>query len=379
MAKKDYYEVLGVSKNASADEIKKAFRSLAKKYHPDINKEAGAEEKFKEVNEAYEVLSDEQKRAAYDRYGHAAFEQGAGGNPGGFGGFGGFQQGFGGFADVDLGDIFGSFFGGGARSNAKNGTHQGHDRYVQLNIDFMDAVFGKQVKLPFNFDDVCPSCKGTGAKSPSDYQTCPECNGKGTVVTDQRTIFGVMRSETTCPRCNGKGKIVKEKCPDCKGEGYQRKKVDLDVNVPAGIATGQQLRVPGKGERGINGGPNGDLYIEINVKPHSIFKREGKDILMDLEISFIDATLGAEVKIPTAYGDVNLTIPEGSQYGDILRIKGKGFKDLRSNNVGDQLVKLIIKTPKKISKEERELYTKLRKTDKTTANWFDKIKNVFKK
>lgn len=376
MAKKDYYEVLGVSKNASADEIKKAFRSLAKKYHPDINKEAGAEEKFKEVNEAYEILSDEQKRAAYDRYGHAAFEQGAGGNPGGFGGF---QQGFGGFADVDLGDIFGSFFGGGARSSNKTGARQGHDRYVQLNIEFMDAVFGKQVKLPFNFDDVCPTCKGTGAKSSADYQTCPECNGKGTVVTDQRTIFGVMRSETTCPRCNGKGKIIKEKCPDCKGEGYQRKKVDLDVSVPAGIATGQQLRVPGKGERGSNGGPNGDLYIEINVKPHSVFKREGKDILMDLEISFIDATLGTEVKIPTAYGDVNLTIPEGSQYGDVLRIKGKGFKDLRSNNVGDQLVKLIIRTPKKISKEERELYTKLRKTDKTTANWFDKIKNVFKK
>lgn len=376
MAKRDYYEVLGVSKGASADEIKKAFRSLAKKYHPDINKEAGAEEKFKEVNEAYEVLSDEQKRAAYDRYGHAAFEQGAGGNPGGFGGF---QQGFGGFADMDLGDIFGSFFGGGARGASKNATRQGHDRYVQLNIEFMDAVFGKQVKLPFSFDDVCPKCNGTGAKTPSDYETCSHCHGKGTVMSEQRTIFGMMRSETTCPKCGGKGKTIKEKCPDCKGEGYQRKKVDLDVNVPAGIATGQQLRVPGKGERGINGGPNGDLYIEINVKSHPVFKREGKDILMDLEISFIDATLGTSIKVPTAYGEVELTVPEGSQYGDVLRIKGKGFKDLRSNNVGDQLVKLIIKTPKKISKEEKELYLKLRNSDKTTANWFEKIKNVFKK
>ena len=373
--KRDYYEVLGVSKNASDDELKKAYRSLAKKYHPDVNKEPGAEAKFKEIGEAYSVLSDAQKRAAYDRYGHSAVDGSAPGA--GAGGFNG--AGFG-FEDIDLGDIFGSFFGGGARrsSQSNSAPRQGENRYIQLNIDFMDSIFGKKVTIPFTYDELCSSCNGTGAKSSSDFVTCPICDGRGRVVTEQRTILGIMRQESVCSHCRGKGKIVREKCSSCNGSGYVKRKTDLEVNVPAGISSGQQLRVAGKGEKGINGGPNGDLYIEIQVKKHDIFERRGKDIYVTLDISSVDAILGTTISVPTVYGDVDLIIPEGSQYGDVLKIKGKGVKDVRSSSVGDQYVTLKVVNPKKLSKEEKELYTKL-KSLQGGNNLFDKFKNVFKK
>ena len=258
--KRDYYEVLGVSKQASADEIKRAYRKKAKQYHPDINKEPGAEEKFKEVQEAYEVLSDANKKATYDRFGHAAFEQGAGNGGGGFGGFG--------FEDVDLGDIFGSFFGGGRSRQRNNGPRRGEDRLMRLNIDFMEAVNGVKKDIKVTYDAACGHCNGTGAKNPNDVQTCSRCGGRGTIQQQQNSPFGTFVTETTCPDCNGSGKVVRNKCPHCHGRGYETKTVTVELDIPAGINSNQQLRVAGKGGRGSNGGPNGDLFVEIQVRPH---------------------------------------------------------------------------------------------------------------
>lgn len=371
--KRDYYEVLGVSKSASADEIKRAYRKLAKKYHPDVNKEAGAEEKFKEVQEAYDVLSDDNKKAAYDRYGHAAFDQ-----TGGFGGSGGFQGGFGGFEDVDLGDIFGSFFGGGSQRQRKSGPTRGEDRFIQLEIDFMDAIKGKKTEIKINYDEQCSHCHGTGAKSPNDVQTCSRCGGTGTIRTQQRSPFGTFVNQTTCPDCQGKGKVIKVKCPHCHGNGYINKKITVELNIPAGINTHQQLRVQGKGHRGANGGPNGDLYVEIYVRPHQHFKRDGKNISITIPISAVDATLGCEVDVPTVYGDVSLKVPEGTQPGTILRLKGKGVKDLRNDTYGDQFVKIDVKISTKLSREEKDLYNKLKKSAKKESI-FEQFKKGFKK
>ena len=353
--KRDYYEVLGVSKQASPDEIKRAYRKKAKQYHPDINKEPGAEEKFKEVQEAYEVLSDPNKKATYDRFGHAAFEQGAGN--GGAGGFGGF-----GFEDVDLGDIFGSFFGGGGRSRQRNnGPRRGDDHLMGLNIEFMEAVHG------------------TGAKNPNDVQTCSRCGGRGTIQQQQRSPFGTFVSETTCPDCNGTGKVVRNKCPHCHGKGYETKTVTVELDIPAGINSNQRLRVSGKGGRGSNGGPNGDLYVEIQVKPHEHFQREGRNIHITVPVSNVDATLGCEVDVPTVHGDVTVKIPAGTQSGAILRLKGKGVKDLRGSTYGDEMVRIEVKIPTKLSMEERELYTKLSKLSKKKESPFDIFKRKFKK
>ena len=371
--KRDYYEVLGLSKSASADEIKRAYRKMAKKYHPDVNKEPGAEEKFKEVQEAYDVLSDDNKKAAYDRYGHAAFDQ-----TGGFGGAGGFQGGFGGFEDVDLGDIFGSFFGGGSQRQRKTGPIRGEDRFIQLEIDFMDAIKGKKTEIKINYDEQCSHCHGTGAKNEHDVQTCPRCNGTGTIRTQQRSPFGTFVNQTTCPDCNGSGKIVKEKCPHCHGQGYTNKKITVELNIPAGINTHQQLRVQGKGHRGSNGGPNGDLYVEIYVRPHQHFKRDGKNISITIPISAVDATLGCEVDVPTVYGDVSLKVPEGTQPGTTLRLKGKGVKDLRGDTYGDQFVKIDVKIPTKLSHDEKELYMKLKNKIKKESI-FDQFKKGFRK
>ena len=369
--KRDYYEVLGVSKDADADTIKKAYRSLAKKYHPDINKSADAPEKFKEVQEAYEVLSDETKKNLYDRYGHAGVDPNASSNMGG--GFGGFN-----FNDFDVGDIFSSFFGGGKKTR-NTGPMQGEDKYLQMEISFLDAAFGVKKVISLTVDERCPTCQGTGAKNGTDLETCSSCHGTGTVRTQQRTMFGTFESTSTCPYCKGKGKVVKNKCDDCKGEGYVRKKVNVDVNVPAGINSGQQLRITGKGEKGINGGPNGDLYVEIIVAKHKYFQRQNNDVYVNVPISYVDAALGCKIDVPTIHGDVKIEVPSGIQNGQQLRIKGKGIKDLRSTNIGDEYVILDIKVPSKLSKDEKELYQKLKVLEsKQGDSIFEKFKKAFK-
>ena len=327
--KRDYYDILGVNKNASKDDIKSAYRKLAKKYHPD-NKETGNEAKFKEIQEAYDILYDDQKRSAYDQFGHAAFEQ-AGSNPGA----NPFQGGFGGFGD--LGDIFNSFFGGGSRQRANpTGPRRGNDVVKRVKIDFMDAINGRDIEIPIEVDEQCPSCHGTGAASPSDVQTCSQCQGRGYINTRRQSIFGTVTAQEACPTCGGSGKIIKEKCKECGGKGYNHKRKNIKVHIPQGIKEGQQIISRGNGERGFNGGPNGDLYIEILVKDHPYFKREGNDIALDIPLDFADACLGTKIDVPTVYGDMTLTIPAGSQPNQILRMKGCGVKDLRSGKPGDQ-------------------------------------------
>lgn len=380
MAKKDYYEVLELSKNASSEDIKKSYRKLAKKYHPDINKDPGAEEKFKEINEAYEVLSDPQKKQIYDQYGHAGLENG------GMGGFEGFSSG--GFGDLN--DIFESFMGGmggmggfsnfgfgGSRSARSNAPIKGDNRYIQISIEFLEAVKGVSKTITINVDKKCEKCDGTGAKSKNDIKRCSTCNGSGKVTRQQRTAFGIMQSVVDCPDCRGTGKTILNKCPNCNGEGYINKKENVEVKIPAGISTGQQVRISGYGERGYNGGPNGDLYIEINVKDHKFFQREGNDIYITVPISVVDATLGCKVDVPTCNGDVTLTIPAGSQPGQKLRLKGYGVKNLRSNDIGDQYVELRVEIPTKLNKEEKELYQKL-KAKGSKESVFDKFKKAFK-
>ena len=377
--KRDYYEVLGISKDASEQEIKKAYRSLAKKYHPDMNKSPDAEEKFKEINEAYEVLSDPGKKAKYDQFGFAGVD------PNADSGFGGFSSG----SFDDLNDIFGSMFGGGGfsgfsgfgGSTSRNSTapRKGQDRYMQMNVSFMDAIFGKNETINLSVDEKCSQCNGSGAASSSDIITCSRCNGSGRVVTQQRTAFGVFQSQSVCPDCNGTGKKIKKVCPKCHGEGYEHKRVSVDLKIPSGIQTGQQLRVQGKGERGINGGPNGDLYIEIRVASHEYFKREGKNIYITIPISNVDATLGCTVDVPTVHGDVELTIPAGTQNGAQLRIREKGVPDIRGGKAGDEIVEIKVEIPKKLSREEKELYQKLYNIQhKGNESVFDKFKKAFK-
>lgn len=375
--KRDYYEVLGVNKSASKDEIKSAYRKLAKTYHPD-NKETGNEAKFKEVQEAYDILYDDQKRQAYDQFGHAAFEQ-AGGNPGANpfeGGFGGF--GFGGDAGVDLGDIFSSFFGGRRSGGNASGPRRGNDILQRVKIDFMDSINGKDIEITLDHDETCKTCGGTGAKSPSDVATCSQCGGRGVVRIKRQTILGAMTSEETCSACGGSGKTIKNKCPDCQGLGYKHTRVKMPVHIPAGISNGQQIRKAGYGERGRNGGPNGDLFVEILVKEHPNFQREGNNIHIEIPLDLVDACLGAKVEIPTVYGDKELVIPEGIQPGQILKMKGCGVKDLRSGKPGDQYVHLNIKVPTSLTKEQKELLKKFKESGKSES-WFSKFKKTFKK
>ena len=376
--KRDYYEVLGLSKNASDDDIKKAYRKLAKKYHPDVNKDADAEARFKEINEAYEVLSDPQKKATYDQFGHAGMD-----------GFqsGGFSGGFGGMNMDDLGDIFSSFMGGmggfsdfgfGSRSSSsrRTGPIKGDNRYMVMDIEFLDAVHGVDRLINLTVDKKCQYCDGTGAQSKNDIETCPTCRGSGRVTRQSRTAFGIFQQQSVCPDCNGSGKHIKKICPHCHGKGYDTTTEQVEVSIPAGINTGQQVRLQGYGERGENGGPNGDLYIEVRVKAHKHFTREGNNIHINVPISSVDATLGTTVDVPTAYGDVELTIPAGTQPGQQLRLKGYGIKDLRTKNVGDQYVKVEIEIPKKLSREEKELYEKLANRKKETV--FERFKKNFK-
>ena len=369
--KRDYYEVLGVSRDATPDQIKKAYRKLAMKYHPDVNKAPDAEEKFKEINEAYEVLSDEKKRAQYDQFGHAGVDGqfGQGGFSGGYADFG------------DLNDIFGSFFGSGfggfgqSSRRQANTTRQGNDRVMQMSIDFMDAVFGKTETISLEVDEPCSHCHGTGAENPSDVQTCPHCHGTGYVMTQQRSMFGVIQQQTVCPECHGTGKKVTHACHQCHGKGYEHKRQKLDIKIPQGIQSGQQIRIAGKGERGVNGGPNGDLYIEIHVKPHSTFKRQGDDIYITVPVSAIDVTIGTKIQVPTVYGDVELKIPEGTQPNTKFRLKGKGVKS-RRGSTGDEYVEVKVEIPKRVSKRDRELYEKIR--DGQSESPFERFKRAFK-
>ena len=374
--KNDYYETLGVSKTASKDDIKSAYRKLAKKYHPD-NKETGNEAKFKEVQEAYDILYDDQKRRTYDQFGHAAFEQGAGGAGGGnpFSGFGFGDEG------VDLGDIFSSFFGGGSRRSSAGsaGPRKGNDSLLRVKVDFMDTILGRDIEIPVEVDEKCTRCNGSGAKDASSVKTCPNCNGKGYIRVQRRSLFGVVEQQEVCPQCGGKGKIVTNKCPDCNGVGYIHKRKNVKVHILAGINNGQQIRVTGMGERGVNGGENGDLYVEIVVKPHKYFVREGNDIKLEIPLDFVDAILGTTIEVPTVYGDVQVTIPAGTQPNTVLRLKGQGVKDLRTGKPGDQYIKVIIQMPTSLTKDQKELLEKYKEKSKDQDNIFKKFSKLFKK
>lgn len=364
MSKRDYYEVLGVSKDASDTELKKAYRKLAKQYHPDVNKADDAESKFKEINEAYETLSDSQKRATYDQFGHAGMDNA---------GFGG--QNYGGFDDIN--DIFGSFFGGGfGGRQQRTGPRRGNDRFTQIRVEFMDAIFGKSESLQLEVDEPCHTCHGSGAFSSSDVKTCSTCRGSGVVTTQERSIFGTIQQQRVCPTCNGKGKEVTKPCNTCHGDGYEHKNVKLEIKIPSGIQSGQQLRVPGKGERGANGGPNGDLIIEVFVASHDVFKREGNDIRISVPINSIQATLGTKIDVPTVHGDVEMDVPAGTQYGTQFRLRGRGVKT--RHGTGDQFVEIRVEIPKKTSKAERELYEQLLNQE-SNEKPFEKFKKMFKK
>ncbi|MBE6134619.1 MAG: molecular chaperone DnaJ [Erysipelotrichaceae bacterium] len=377
-SKRDLYEVLGISKSATKDEIKSAYRKLAKKYHPDVNHEPDAADKFKEVQEAYDILYDDNKRKAYDQFGFAAFEQGGStggaGNPFG-GGFS--SQGFG---DIDLSDIFSSFFGGGARQRqTAQGPQKGDNSLTRIRISFMDAVNGTKVSIPVTYDEPCPHCHGTGAESPSDIETCPHCGGRGFITQPQRTIFGVMETQQTCPHCGGQGKVIRNKCRTCQGAGYTRVKKEITVNVPAGINSGQQIRVTGKGGRGYNGGPNGDLYVEVLVAPHEYFKRDGNDIHLEVPLSFVDCALGCSIDVPTVYGEVSVKIAEGTQPDQILKIKERGIKDLRTGKPGNQYLHIKVKTPVKLTKGQRELLEEFQKQTNKKESFFSRWKEGFNK
>ncbi len=383
--KRDYYEVLGVNKSASQDEIKKAYRQLAKKYHPD-NKETGDAEKFKECTEAFSVLNDPNKRKTYDQFGHAAFDQTAGGsNPFSGSGFEGFNFNGGSFDDLNdiLSKMFGGGFGGGFSSrggySSRGGASRGDDTLMRIKINFMDAINGKTVTIPLNYEEKCSSCNGTGALNGKEFTTCSKCRGTGRVVTQQRTIFGIMQSESVCPDCGGSGKIIKTPCPDCGGKGYKKVKKDIDVKIPAGIQSGQQIRVAGKGERGSNGGDNGDLYIEVIVAEHDFFKRQGNDIHIEIPLDFVDACLGVNVSVPTVYGDVELKIPAGTQPNAVLALRGKGVKDLRGNGYGDEFVHVNVKTPTHLNKDQKKALDDFKKASLNGDNLFDKFKRAFKK
>lgn len=369
--KRDLYEVLGLSKSASKDEIKSSYRKLAKKYHPD-NKETGDEAKFKEVQGAYDILYDDQKRSAYDQFGFSAFES-AGANPGGGNPFGGDGFGF------DINDIF-SFFGGGQRrsSSSSRGPTRGDDVLMRVKLDFMDAINGREIPLNISIDETCDQCHGSGARSSDDIKTCPTCRGTGYIKSQRRSIFGVVETEDTCPNCGGKGKIIANKCPTCGGKGYNRKKETIKVKIPAGINKGQQIRVQGKGERGLNGGSHGDLYVEIIVKEHDYFKRDGNDIHINIPLDIIDATLGCKLEVPTVYGKVSVMVNPGTQPNDILRMKGNGVKDLRNGKPGDQYLHFQIQVPTNLSKEQKETLEKFKKLTKPEDSLFERFKRRFK-
>lgn len=362
-AKRDYYEVLGVGRDADEAAIKKAYRALAKKYHPDMNPgDKEAEKKFKEASEAYAVLSDSDKRRQYDQFGHAAFEGGAGGA----GGFGGFDFSGADFSDI-FGDIFGDLFGGGRRGGrAGNGPMKGANIRKSIRITFEEAVFGCDKELDLILKDPCEECHGTGAKPGTSPETCPKCGGRGQVVYTSQSFFGTVQNVQTCPNCGGSGKVIKEKCSKCSGTGYTSSRKKIQVSIPAGIDNGQSVRIRDKGEPGINGGPRGDLLVEINVSHHPVFQRQDMHIFSTVPISFAVAALGGDIRIKTVDGDVIYTVKPGTKTDTKVRLKGKGVPSLRNTQVrGDHYVTLVIQTPERLSSEAKEA---LRKFDELAGN-----------
>jgi len=371
MSKRDYYEVLGLAQGASAEEIKKAYRKKARETHPDVNKGSDAEEKFKEIQEAYDILSDPQKRSTYDRFGHDAANQG---------GFGGGGAGFEGF---DFGDIFSSFFGGGARENAgarANAPRKGQDIHKRMRVKFTEAVTGGEKKIKTQVYEECSTCHGSGAHSKTDVETCSTCRGSGAVIQEQQTIFGRTRTQTTCPKCQGRGKTIRKKCQSCQGDGVVSNEKIVNVKIPAGIDSNQQLRMQGFGHKGVNGGPSGDLYIVFEVESDDRFERSGDDLIMEMPLSVTQATLGADIEIPTPYGPVNLKIPAGTQADKTFRLKGKGMPNVRGRTVGDLHVISKIIIPTKLTKDQEKLFEKLSDThlEKNDSSKWDRFKSVFK-
>lgn len=371
MSKRDYYEVLGLSKNASDDEIKKAYRSLARKYHPDVNKESDAEQKFKEIKEAYDVLSDPQKRAHFDQFGHTDPNQG-------FGGFGGGAD-FGGF-----GDIFDMFFGGGGGRRNPNAPQKGADLQYTMQVEFKEAIFGKEIDIDIPRTETCDTCHGSGAKPGTHADTCSLCKGSGQQEVIQNTPFGRVVNRRVCQQCEGQGKIIKEKCTTCRGAGKVKRNRKIHIKVPAGIDDGQQLRVAGEGEAGTKGGPPGDLYVVIRVKSHEFFEREGDDIYCEVPLTFAQAALGDEIEVPTIDGKAKMKIPAGTQTDTFFRLRGKGVPRLRGTGQGDQHVKIVVVTPTKLSESQKELLREFGKlsgedTHDKQKGFFERMRKAFLK
>jgi molecular chaperone DnaJ len=372
MAKRDYYEVLGVPKGASNDELKSAFRNLARKYHPDVSDEPNAEEQFKEINEAYAVLSDSEKRAAYDRFGHAGVN----------------TQGMPDFTNIDLSDIlegifgFGGFGGMGGRTRSRNAPRRGADLSSHIKLSFEEAAFGVEKEIKITRDEECSTCHGTGAKPGTSPTTCPQCNGTGEMRQVHQTLLGSMVQVVTCPRCNGRGEIIETPCPTCNGRGLERKTISKMVTIPAGVSNGVQIRLAGEGQPGINGGPNGNFYLEIEVEKHPFFRRTGDDILLDLDINIAQAVLGDEIHIPTLNGDVSLRIPPGTQPGKTFRLRERGISHLRGGGRGDQLVTVSVQIPHRLTADQRTLFEQLAKTMDPDIkiqdqSFIDKLREVF--
>lgn len=383
MSDRDYYEVLGVGKDASADDIKKAYRRMAMKYHPDRNPgDKVAEEKFKEIGEAYAVLSDDQKRAAYDRYGKAGVDPSAAGGRGGFGGFGNMNG-----ADFQsaFGDIFSDIFGGGGMRGGRAAREQGirgNDVRFELEISLEDAAMGRTMEIRVPAWDECQSCHGTGCKPGTSRKTCPTCQGHGAV----RVSNGLFQVHQTCPKCHGSGQIISDPCPNCQGVGKIRTTKVVEVKIPAGINDGQRIRMSGRGEPGMNGGESGDLYIEISVKPHDIFSRDGDDLHTELPVSFVTAALGGELTVPTLEGESRITLPEGTQSGKTFRLRGKGVKNLRTGEPGDLFLHISVETPVNLSTKQKNLLREFDaslkeggdKHNPKTQGFFDRMKSFFK-
>lgn len=381
--KKDYYEVLGIKKGATDEEIKKAYRQMAKKYHPDLNKgDANAEQMFKDVNEAYSVLSDPQKKARYDQYGHAGVDPSYGAGGAGGAGFGGFGGGF-----DDLGDIFSSIFGGGFgggnTSARRNAPMRGEDREVRVNLTFEEAAFGCSKDIKFYRIEVCPDCSGSGAAKGTTPTTCSACSGTGRVRVQQRTPFGVMQTERICEKCSGTGKIITNPCSTCSGKGTVRKLKNFTVNIPAGIDDGQSITLRAQGDAGKNGGPNGDLYVTVSIAKHKIFNRDGMNVFYEIPITFAEASLGATIRIPTLEGTEDYVIPEGTQPGAVFTLKNRGITEVRGTRRGNLSFRVNVEVPKNLTQKQKDLLKAFadscgEKNNAQKKNFFDKLRDTFK-